>query len=115
VIALFSIHCAFAQKSISAPEAKSHIGEQARVCGKVASTHFAYRSKGSPTFLNLDEPYPNQVFTAMIWIEDRAKFGYPEKRYANQHVCVVGLIQSYRGTPEIILRNPAQVEVGRQN
>ena len=49
---------AFGQTPLSAKEAKDHVGEQAKVCGVVASAHFAYRSKGSPTFLNLDEPYP---------------------------------------------------------
>jgi hypothetical protein len=104
----------FGQTSLSAKEAKDHVGEQAKVCAMVASTHFAYRSKGSPTFINLDEPYPAQIFTAVIWIEDRAKCGSPEKGYANQYFCVVGLIQSYSGTPEIVLRNPSQVEVKRK-
>ena len=104
---------AFGQTPLSPKEAKDHVGEQAKVCGVVASTHFAYRSKGSPTFINLDEPYPNQIFTALIWIEDRAKFGSPDRRYANHYICVSGLIQSYRGTPEIILRNATQVEVGK--
>jgi hypothetical protein len=39
---------------ITAAEAKDHIGETRTVCGKVASTHFASKSKGEPTFLNLD-------------------------------------------------------------
>jgi hypothetical protein len=51
-----------AQTSISASEASHHVGEYSKVCGLVASTHFAYRSRGAPTFINLDRPYPNQVF-----------------------------------------------------
>ena len=102
---------AFAQRTISALEAANHIGQYAEVCGQVASTHFAYRSRGAPTFINLDRPYPPQVFTALIWAEDRSRFGVPEERYANKQICVSGVIQSYRGTPEIILRSPAQVQV----
>jgi hypothetical protein len=41
---------------ITASEAKNHIGERATVCGHVASIRYADRSKGQPTFLNLDEP-----------------------------------------------------------
>jgi hypothetical protein len=108
---LLTAHSAFGQKAISASQAISHVGENSRVCGQVASTQFAYRSRGAPTFINLDEPYPNQIFTALIWAEDRSKFGSPEVRYENRRICVNGVIQLYRGIPEIILRNPSQVEV----
>jgi hypothetical protein len=54
-------------KKLTAVEAKDHIGEQATVCGKVASTRYAATSRGKPTFLNLDKPYPSQVFTILIW------------------------------------------------
>jgi hypothetical protein len=37
-------------QSITASEAKNHIGETATVCGKVVSTHYASRSRGQPTF-----------------------------------------------------------------
>src|SRR5579884_1444023 len=70
-----------AETSLSAGEAKNHIGENATVCGQVASTHFAASSRGRPTFLNLNEPYPNQIFTIVIWGSDRPKFGDPEVRY----------------------------------
>jgi hypothetical protein len=55
-----------ADNSLSAAEAKKHIGENATVCGLVVSAHFAANSRGEPTFLNLDEPYPNQIFTIVI-------------------------------------------------
>lgn len=64
---LLTAHCAFGQKAIAAGQAIDHVGENSRVCGQVASTHFAHRSRGAPTFINLDEPYPNQIFTALIW------------------------------------------------
>lgn len=53
-------------KRITAAEAKDHIGDRATVCGKVASTHYAKSSKGEPTFLNLDKPYPKEIFTILI-------------------------------------------------
>jgi hypothetical protein len=88
-------------KKLTAAEAKNHIGETRTVCGKVASTHFATKSKGQPTFLNLDEPYPKEVFTILIWGSDRAKFGAPETKYRDARVCATGKITSYRGKPEI--------------
>jgi hypothetical protein len=96
---------------ITAAEAKNHIGERATVCGSVASTHYAVRTKGSPTFLNLDEPFPKQIFTILIWGSDRAKFGDPEARCGNKKVCVTGLIKDYKGVPEVIAEQPGQIEI----
>jgi hypothetical protein len=50
-----------AQKTLTATEAKDHIGEQETVCGKVVSTLWAESSRGRPTFLNFDKPYPDQI------------------------------------------------------
>jgi hypothetical protein len=47
---------ALAQDSISANDAARFIGQQKTVCGTVASAKYASRSKGNPTFLNLDKP-----------------------------------------------------------
>ena len=100
-----------AQKKLSTAEAKDHVGETATVCGNVVSTHYAVRSKGSPTFLNLDEPYPRQVFTILIWGSDRSKFGDPEAKFRDKKVCVTGLIKDYRGVPEIVVERPSQIEI----
>ena len=69
------------------------------VCGTVASTNFAARSKGQPTYLNLDRPYPNQVFTVLIWGSDRPKFGAPETTLMGKKLCATGTIKAYRGKP----------------
>jgi len=100
-----------AQKKYSASEAKDHVGENATVCGAVASTRYAASSRGQPTFLNLDQPYPNQIFTILIWGNDRSKFGRPEVEYRNKRVCVTGTISLYRGVPEIIATVPSQIEI----
>jgi len=50
-----------------------------------------------------------QLFTVLIWGENRAKFGTPEETYRNKDICVTGRIQSYRGEPEIIASVPAQL------
>lgn len=96
-------------KKITAAEAKDHGGEAATVCGQVASTRYAERSKGQPTFVNLDKPYPDAIFTILIWGDDRPKFGVPESKYRDSNVCVTGKISSYRGTPEIVAREPSQI------
>ena len=106
---LLTLSTAAQTNKITAAEAKDHVGEVRTVCGKVASTHFASKSKGQPTFLNLDEPYPKEVFTILIWGSDRAKFGTPETKYKDASVCVTGKITSYRGKAEIIATEPSQI------
>lgn len=100
---------------LSADEARRHVGENTCVCGVVVSAHFAQRSGRQPTFLNLDKPYPNQIFTAVIWGGDRPKFGEPEITFEGKRVCVTGAIELYREKPEIILHDPSQLteEEGR--
>jgi hypothetical protein len=110
---LFSLLLAFSTAAqtnkITAAEAKDHVGEIRTVCGKVVSTHYASGSKGQPTFLNLDEPYPKEVFTILIWGNDRAKFGTPETKYKDAKVCVTGKITSHREKPEIMATEPSQI------
>jgi hypothetical protein len=64
-----------------------------------------------PTFLNLDEPYPKEIFTILIWGSERPKFGQPEETYRDKGVCVTGKITSYRGVPEIVASDPGQIEI----
>lgn len=101
----------FAQQRLTAADARLHIGQQATVCGTVASVHFASRSKGEPTFVNLDKPYPNQIFTILIWGSDRPRFGNPEQSYSGKRLCVTGLITVYRDVPEVVAHDPAVIKV----
>jgi DNA/RNA endonuclease YhcR with UshA esterase domain len=95
---------------VSPAEASSYIGQKATVCGTVASATFASRTKGQPTFLNLDEPYPRQIFTIVIWGSDRRFFNNaPEVLYRGKKVCVTGLVKSFRGKPEITVLLPSQI------
>jgi hypothetical protein len=93
--------------SISAPDAKNHIGEQAKVCGKVASEKTATSNRGEPTFINLDSAYPNQVFTILIWGDDRKNIGDLPRE--GEHVCATGMIQDYKGVPEIVVKSGGQL------
>jgi hypothetical protein len=86
-------------QSISAADAKNHVGEKLTVCGKVADTRTVTSSSGKPTFINLDAPYPHQIFTLVIWDEDRLAVGKLPER--GSRVCTMGLIEEYHGVPEI--------------
>jgi hypothetical protein len=104
-----AITSTFAANALTAPQAKEHIGENATVCGVVASTRYAVRSNRQPTFLNFDQPYPHHIFTVVIWGSDRPKFGTPEVTLLGRQACVSGTIELYKSKPEIIVREPGQL------
>ena len=91
-------------QTITAADAKNHVGEQETVCGLVVSKHVASRTKGAPTFVNLDKPYPNQLFTVLVWENDKGAVGsLPD----TGQLCVTGSIVLYHGGAEIVLHNAA--------
>ena len=90
-------------------EAKNHVGETVSVCGVVASAKFAESTRRQPTFLNLDQPYPDHIFTVVIWRSDRPKFGTPARTYRGKRICVHGVVRLYKGKPEIIATDPSQI------
>jgi hypothetical protein len=95
---------------ITTREAKNHVGEKDRL--REGRGHpFCFEREGPPTSVPFDQPYPDQIFTLVIWGSDRAKFGRPEEIYRDKELCVTGKITSYLGIPEIVASNPNQVQV----
>jgi hypothetical protein len=91
-------------------EAINHVGQMAIVCGRVASAKFAANTNGKPTFLNLDKPFPNHIFTAVIWGKDRPAFSYAPESLADRRICVSGTIEAYNGRAEIKVSGPGQIQ-----
>ena len=120
IVVLFAVLvCASAsiaqQEYVNPVDAHKYIGMEKTVCGTVASATYAIRTKGRPTFLNLDQPYPKQIFTVLIWGSDRNKFkNPPETFFRGKRICVTGIIEDFRGKPEIIVRGPDQIIVKPQ-
>ena len=98
--------------SITPGEAASHVGETATVCGVVVAVTYVAAAPMAPTFLDLDQQYPNQVFTAIIFGNDRAKFGSSENSLRGKSVCVTGEIFLFQGRPKMTLRDPKQLTGG---
>lgn len=90
-------------------DAARHVGETATVCGVVASAKYLARSATKPTLLDLGEPYPDEIFTVVIFGRDRDKFGTPETTLKGRRVCVTGKIEEFRGMPEIVLADPQKL------
>jgi hypothetical protein len=94
-------------QTLTASQAKDHEGQKATVCGTVASEHTSTRAYGQPTFINLDAPYPNQLFTILVWGDDRANIGSLPS--TGSRVCATGFIKDYRGTPEMVVNSGEQL------
>jgi len=92
-------------------QAGNYYEKEVIVEGKVVDT---YRSKKNNVFLNFGKPYPNQCFSVVIFSSDLYKFvENPEKYYDQKTLRIKGKIQEYQGKPEIILKDPSQIEVGK--
>jgi hypothetical protein len=104
-----TLSCAHA---VSSKHARKYVGRVVTVKGRVVRTYFASSTNGRPTFLDVGYAYPDsRRFSIVIWIEDRSKFGRPERRYYLHTVCVRGRAETYQGTPEIVLRSRSHIRV----
>ena len=97
-------------KVIGVCNAVSEMGKEVIVEGKIADTN---RSQTNTVFLNFEKPYPNHCFASVIFSSEQYKFVQsPEDFYFGKTVRIKGEIQEYQGKPEIILKDPSQIEIG---
>jgi hypothetical protein len=90
--------------SILASQAQAYIGQNKQVCGTVAGV----KELSAGLFINIDNPYPNAAMTAVIWRENINKIGSLQLT-DNIRVCISGLVQSYRGKPQIEISRREQI------
>jgi len=82
-------------------------GKKVTICGKVVSTKF---SKNGHTFLNLDQAFPNQIFSATIWKSNSIHFSFPPHiKLKDKYVCLEGKITDNKGTPTMDLTNEKNI------
>jgi len=95
-------------------QASAHIGEVAIITGPTISTMYATDSRGKPTFLNIGKPYPDpDRFTVVIWGYDRDNFPFaPEVEYDNTTICVTGMVETYKGIPQIVADTANDITIG---
>jgi len=101
----------FAQKEIKLEEVKNHIGDSVKIQAKIYGGKFLESAKGTPTFLNVGDNYPNAPLTLVIWGDVRNQFKTPpEEKYNKGYVqWITGKIELYKGKPEIVITNPNQI------
>ena len=82
-------------------------GKKVTICGKVVSTKL---SKNGHTFLNLDQAFPNQIFSATIWKSNSIHFSFPPHiKLKDKYVCLEGKITDNKGTPTMDLTNEKNI------
>ncbi len=95
------------------PEVISYL-DASRFYGKtktVEGTIVVTNNTGKVCFLNFNKDW-KRYFTAVIFASDFGKFpANPEDYYLNRKVRITGLIKEYKGKPEIIVKNPSQIEI----
>lgn len=100
------------KQTITPEEASNYLRQSMTVCGKVVGAEYLVRGKGQPTFLNLNQPYPNHIFTIVIFGSERDRFDKPpEIFYDGKDVCVSGLIVEHKGKPQMVVKDPSQITV----
>lgn len=85
---------------LSAADAAQHVGENKTVCGDIVNEYTASSTHGTPTFIDLDKAYPNQIFDLVIWGDNKETVGAFPK---SGKVCASGKIILYKDRPEILL------------
>lgn len=97
-------------QTYSTNEAKNHINENATVKGRIVQVFVS--DKGT-VFLNFGAAYPNNTFSAVIFSKYAANFSNIYQ-YEGVVAEVSGLITTYNGKPQIILKSPAQIKIVEQ-
>ncbi|QFT13514.1 hypothetical protein [Vibrio sp. THAF190c] len=95
---------AISEPKIDAYKAPFYVGETVMACGTVKQVS----AKKQANFLNLDEQYPNQTLTLLIWNNNLDTFTkrFGDLNYLKGHrVCARGKITEYKGSLQIKLTN----------
>jgi DNA/RNA endonuclease YhcR with UshA esterase domain len=92
---------------ISWTDAAKFVGTEMIIEGTIVQTH----NSGKAVFLNFAEDYQG-TFSVVVFPEDWHKFpAPPETLFYGRRVRAQGLIEDYQGAPEIVVRDPWQIEV----
>jgi len=95
-------------QTISVFDAKYNLGEVAMVYGRVYATWHNRETDDFLLFFGGD--YPNQHFTVVLPGRIARRFSWrPERYFLGEHLTVTGLITTFDGIPEVIVKNKRQV------
>jgi hypothetical protein len=89
--------------NVNLKDVGSYVGQTVTVSGKV----FSSKDIGSMVLLNLGAAYPDQLLTVAL----KGKSRELGATVANKTITITGEIINYKGKPEIIVTDPAQIKL----
>src|SRR3989344_8597864 len=87
-------------------EAINYFGMEKTLQGKVVDV---YTSKSGTVFINFEEKYPSSCFTSVIFKKNAQNMKDIINQLNDKNIYVSGMVQEYRGKPEIIINNKKQI------
>ena len=95
-------------QTMSVFDAKYNLGEVAMVYGRVYATW--YNQETNDYLLFFGGAYPYHQFTVVLPARVARKFSWrPERFFLGEHITVTGLITTFEGVPEIIVKDKRQL------
>lgn len=82
--------------TISAYLAADKIGEEVIIKAKVVTVFYAKNSTGKPTFLNLEQPFPNNPIAVIIFENDLVKLNIDAQIYIGKTILIKGEVKLYK-------------------
>lgn len=115
ILFIFSISIAanfqaIASTQIDSKDAPFYEGENVIACGEIKQVSRFKRG----FYLNMDERYPRQSLTLVVWEDDVAKIKEQHgslDRLKNMHVCAEGRVTKYKGRSQISLYNSYSLKI----
>lgn len=100
---------------ISWQQAKQYIGQTVAMIGPMMRVTSRDNVRGNPTWIDIGAVYPNtQRLVLVIWGAQKANFPtITTGDLIGKNICVIGLVQDYKGTPQIELKAASQLSVPR--
>lgn len=96
---------------VTPEQAAKHVGQQVVVRGKISQIVL---SVNLTTHINFGGLYPNHVFTATVMKAKQSLFS-GVRDYEGKEVEVQGLVHLYKGKPEIVLTERAQIRLAEDS
>ena len=93
-------------------QAKDNIGQTMAVVGPLMKIAIPKNIQGNPIYINVGGVYPStQRLSAVIWGLNKNKFPTVKSKLVGRSVCIIGLIETYGGAPQIEMKTSSQFNV----
>lgn len=96
------------KNGIDINDAAKNIGKKVTIVAKV----YGVKVSASITQISLHEKFPNSPLTVIIFAKNYSKFKLPlDEMFTEKNICVKGVIEEYKGKPQIIIEDPEDIIV----